>query len=464
MRALWSVAFLVGVGFVMHVQSAEEVSRSVAPSPGVFQVDLPMTLRLAGAKNLDVQIARQRLLEAKANNEIAVWQFFPAMVPGVGYRRHDQLIQDVAGNLVDVHKDSYSIGPTLVAQLDLGDAIYKKLVACRLVAAAEFAIDSQRQESVLTAALAYFELTKAQAAVRVAEDAVRIADNFARQLTEAVRAGLAFKGDSLRAEIQVDKNRLALRQAQEQVGVAMARLVQALHLDAGVQLIAPDEGLVPLSVLATNEPLAVLLARAQVARPEVRQSQALVAMARIAKEGARYGSLIPSLGAQVFAGGLGGGIDEGRRRFGASEDYQFSLGWRLGSGGLFDRGRVQSAAAKLQVARLSEQKVVDGITREVVENHARLHSLADQLVIVRHAVQMADEGWRLAEGRREFAVGVVLEHVQAEQDLTRARLDYLTTVSEFNKAQFALGRALGAMVEPDVVPAEKQNSPAGVKK
>jgi outer membrane protein TolC len=37
----------------------------------------------------------------------------------------------------------------------------------------------------------------------------------------------------------------------------------------------------------------------------------------------------------------------------------------------------------------------------------------------------------------------VLENIQAEQDLTRSRLDYLTIVTEYNRAQFALRRAVG---------------------
>ena len=40
-------------------------------------------------------------------------------------------------------------------------------------------------------------------------------------------------------------------------------------------------------------------------------------------------------------------------------------------------------------------------------------------------------------------MGEVLENIQAEQDLTRARLDYLNVITEHNKAQFALQRALG---------------------
>jgi len=53
----------------------------------------------------------------------------------------------------------------------------------------------------------------------------------------------------------------------------------------------------------------------------------------------------------------------------------------------------------------------------------------------------ADEALRLARQRQEFAVAVVLENILAEQDLTRARTDYVLAIAEFNKSQYALLKA-----------------------
>src|SRR5206468_5796456 len=52
-------------------------------------INLEAVLRLAKAQNLDVQIARARLAEAKAIHESARAQFFPWLSPGISYRRHD---------------------------------------------------------------------------------------------------------------------------------------------------------------------------------------------------------------------------------------------------------------------------------------------------------------------------------------------------------------------------------------
>ena len=97
---IWASAVLVaGLG-----QAAGQGTNRLA-----LPIDLPTALRLGGAQNLDVQIAREKLAEAKANHASAVSQFFPWLSPGITYRRHDDKIQDVEGNVIDVHKYSYAI-------------------------------------------------------------------------------------------------------------------------------------------------------------------------------------------------------------------------------------------------------------------------------------------------------------------------------------------------------------------
>ena len=408
-------------------------------------IDLPTALRLAGAQNLDVQIARERLVEAKAIHRSAVAQFFPWVSPGITYRQHDDKIQDVAGNIIDVNKYSYAPGATVGVQLELGDAIYKTLAAKQLANAADHAQEAQRQESVFVAALGYFDLAQAQNAVGVAKEAVRISSDYEAQLGRAVEAGIAFKGDLLRARVQLERNHLAARQAQEQQRVLAARLAQVLRLDTTVELIAQEAELVPLSLIATNTALAVVVQQSLAARPELKQSQSLTAAARETKQGVTYGPLIPSLGAQAFWGGLGGGRDGVSDTFGGQQDYVVGASWRLGPGGLFDFSRSRAAQARLKLAELNSDKLRDDITRQVVEAFTRWQSLADQLETTRRALAAAEEGLRLAQQRKEYAVGVVLETIQAEQDLTRARLDYLKAVSYFNKAQYALHRAGGSL-------------------
>ncbi len=414
-------------------------------SKDVYPIDLPTALQLAGAQNLDIKIAREKLAEARADHESAVAQFFPWISPGITYRRHDNLIQDVGGNIIEVHKQSYAPGGTIGAQLDIGDAIYKSLAAKQLISAADHALESQRQDSTLAAAHGYFDLTLAQAAVDVAREAVGISADYEKQIQNAVEAGIAYKGDQLRAKVQLERNQLALRQAAEHQRIVAARLAQTLHLDPVVAMIARDADLVPLTLIQTNAALDSLVQQTFASRPELKQSQSLVTAARETKNGAVYGPMIPALGAQAFAGGLGGGKDGSPDKFGEQEDYFVGLSWRIGPGGLFDFGRIHSSDSRLKVAQITVDKVRDDIIRQVVEAFTRWQSLSDQIGTAKRGLIAAEEGLRLTRARKEFAVGIVLENIQAEQDLTRARLDYFKTVAEFNKAQYALNKAIGKL-------------------
>jgi len=426
-------------------QGFAETVPAIANQTNDYLIDLPSALQLAGARNLDVQIARQKLAEARANHESAVLRFFPWLAVGATYRRHDELIQDTSGVILDVNKQSYAPGGALVSQLDLGDAIYQKLAAKQLEHAASHALQAQLQDSIVAAARGYFDLAFAQAAIGVAEESVRISTNYEAQLQHALDAGLAFKGDLLRVSVQAERNRLALRQAIEQRQVTAARLAQTLHLDPSVNLVARDTDLAPLALVETNLAIQPLVQRAFSMRPELKQSKALVEAARENKNGTVYGPLIPSIGASVFGGGLGDGQNGEWDNFGAQQDYFVGLGWRIGPGGLFDLGRQRAAKARLNATQLDVEKLNDDIVREVVEALSRLQSQSEQINTARRALTAAEEGLRLAQERKEFGVGIVLENILAEQDLTRGRDDYLKAIAEFDKAQYALSKAIGSL-------------------
>ena len=428
-------------------------ARVAASSSQPRAIDLPTALRLAGAQNLDVQIAREKLAEARASHAMAREQFFPWLSPGFAYRRDDGQIQETTGRIFDVSRQSYSVGATVAAQVDLGEAYFKELSTRQLAKAANQQLEAEQQQSTFAAATDYFELAKAKALVDVANEALRISSDYETQLGQLVAVGRAFKGDVLRVRVQSERNRLAVRQAQQQQRIAAARLSQTLHLDSTVELLPADADLVPLTLVAVSRALDSLVAQALSARPELRQSQFLVRAAEQERRGVMYGPLVPTVGAQMYFGGLGGGFNDEFGNFGDSERYQLLFGWRFGPGGLFDKPRLQASAARLAGTRLQAEKLKDEIVRQVVEASIRVQSLADQMATAQRALAVAEEALRLTRERKEFGVGVVLENILAEQELTRVRTDYLTALAGYNQAQYALHRAVGTA--PSTPPAKR---------
>ena len=443
----------IGLGaprLAIHAAALLEIAACLAraqeTNANVYPIDLPTALRLVGARNLDIQIARERLNEAKANRQSAVEQFFPWVAPSFSYHRRDGVAQSVpSGVISDAHFQSYSPGASLTAQMVLGDAIFNSLAAKQLVKASDQALETQRQDSILTAAQGYFDLVKARALVGVVDEAIHISQTYQEQLHAAVGSGIAFRGDELRVQSQTEHYRITLEQALEYERVAGVHLAQTLHLDSTVVLLPQETGLAPVTLFSTNANMQKLVEQAVRARPELKQSQAFLAATRAEKNGAVYGPLIPSVGAQVFGGGLGGGPDGGPGNFGAEGDYTVGLSWRIGPGGLFDSGRIDASKARLAAAQLADSKLKDVVTSQVVASFVRLKSTATQIQLAEHNLNTASETLRLTQQRKQYGVGVVLEDLQAQQALTQARSDYITAMAEHNKAQYGLNKAIGSL-------------------
>ena len=62
---------------------------------------------------------------------------------------------------------------------------------------------------------------------------------------------------------------------------------------------------------------------------------------------------------------------------------------------------------------------------------------------MRTALDSAEKTAQLSRERRAQSVSGVLEDLIAEEELTRARRDYVAAVASFDQAQHALLRALG---------------------
>lgn len=412
---------------------------------GVYPIDLPTALHLAGARNLEIQIARERLRQAEADQTSAKERFLPWIAPGVTYHRRDGLAQRVPpGTISDAHFQSYYPGVTLAAQLDLGDAIYKNLAAKQVVKASDHALETQRQEAVLIAAKGYFDLAKARGLVEVARAALKTSQDYEQELHQAVAAGIAFKGDELRIQTQTKQFEISLRQALEQQRVAAVEMARILHLDSRVELVPQDAGQLRLTLFEPESALDPLVNQALRSRPELQESQALVLAAEQDKKGTVYGSIIPSFNAQVFGGGLGGGPDGGPSNFGAEGDYLLGLSWRIGPGGLFDSGRIRASKARLAATQLGAAKLKDDIVAQVVAGLTHLQSVSEQINLTESKLTFATETLRVTSERKQYGVGVVLEDLQAQQDLDRARSDFVSLSADYNKAQYSLSRAVGS--------------------
>jgi outer membrane protein TolC len=405
-------------------------------------IDLPAALRLAGINNIDLALVREAQNRAKAANDAATLRFFPWLELGASYDKHTGAEQvNPPGDVQNFDTVIYEPAASLNVQLEIGDAIFQKLAARQQSVAAGYNVEAQRNDTVLAAAVAYFDLVDAAAAEDIARDALRIAQDYEQQLEHAFSIGVTNRSDVLRASVQTQRDQLLLREAQNTVRAAATALATLLHLDAVIPLQPAERIVTPPNLVPLDIPETTLTDTALSSRPELKGSAAAIQAAEAQQRGARYGPLIPSLGAQAIYGLQRGGPGNYFGSTQSSRDYVIGLNWRLGPGGLLDFSRTEAADSQLRTQRLGDVKLRDAISQQVIDAYERARTRWDQIWLARRSVELAEQSLHLSQQRKEFGVYAVLEVIQAQQDLTQARRDYSSALTQYAKAQYALAHA-----------------------
>lgn len=430
--------------FARHLTTTFALSLSVLHADPAF-VDLRTVMKLAGANNDEIQLARTKHNEAVAESKQAWQRFWPALSLGAGYRGHDGRLQDIAGNVFNANKQQYNVGTGVMIDWSPGDIYYAALAAKQKALAAEHLAEKARIDIVTQSVERYYDLLAAEASMVIMEDDLRLTEDYAKQLEGAVTAGTAFRADLLRVKSQISRAKLAIRQGEEARDLAAAKLAEILRLTPDAALRPAKSDLVPVKMMS-GKGVATMISLAQQNRPEMQAAQAIHSSMDAEKDRARIAPMIPSVQAGYTVGGFGGGPGVGGQQwgnFGRQQDFYLGLGWKIGPGGLFDRQRQNIANAREESASLQTSLVKAAIGREVVEAATRSQSASDQIKINDEAVDAAEEMTKLAKERQASQVGVVLEYLLAREELTRARQSRVKAVTDFNKAQHALKRAVG---------------------
>jgi outer membrane protein TolC len=161
----------------------------------------------------------------------------------------------------------------------------------------------------------------------------------------------------------------------------------------------------------------------------------------------KYAPLVPSvlLGASYngFGGGVGGTIAD----FDDRADFDAVALWQIRNLGFGEQAARDSAAARLQQARLREVQVMDQIAREVTEAQARVAARRTRIAVARAGVESARQSYDRNFARIREGQGLPIEVLQAILSLDASQRELVDSTVDYNVAQFQLQRALGWPVQ-----------------
>jgi outer membrane protein TolC len=453
---------------------------TVEPPPGTIlrdgelPIDLGSALRLAGAENPELLLARERVTEAVAIRQLAAAQLLPNINFGSNYDQHRGVLQQSNGNILPVHRDAlyYGLGASAIAagtvgipginyNLNVGEVWFGRLQARQLVAAREFAAQAVRNDVLLRVCLAYLELLRAYGRLAIAGKNRDEAAEVTRVTAAFAQTGQGRKADADRAAVELKRRDADLVQAEADILTATARLAQLLNLDPSTRLKPIDGWAVPTPVVPPPTPLPDLIAIALMERPELAARRAEIQGALYALSEARLLPFSPNVILGFSAGGFGGGSDlvsapegfiagNGQRitgpRFGNFDgrtDFDVVMFWTLRNLGVGNVAMIRGAESVVRQSRLRELEVLNRVRAEVAEAHARAFARFAQIDTAEKAVRSSQEAYREDLTRTRGAEGLPIEVVDSLRLLGQSRYEYLDAVIDYNRAQFQLYVALG---------------------
>ena len=433
-----------GADFAPYASLPRPLSAPETPSlePGEeYPIDLPTALRLAGAHHLAAAIARERADAAAARADAAKAAFLPALRPRVEFFRHEGRVQETSGDFFDVDKQSTTIGPAAEITLDFGDALFEAPAEKRRARAALAAAGSAERDAAL-------EVVEAYTALQGARDRIGIAEAFAAHARAALdletsrqRQGTGLEADVARARANLAEAEQGVVEARSEMRLASAALVRVLHLDPAVSLGPAEEELSLEERVPLDTPLPALLESAYASRPEIAGARARLAAAEAEREGTRIGPLLPRLRFDASYDAFGPNPGDFKDR----EIYRAAVEWDLDAA-LFPAR--DEADARVREAKYAFASLRDRLAEEVVSGLERARAARERLGAADARVAASEEALRLADARRRGGAALLIEVLDAQAALTRARTDRLEATLEFNRSQARLAHAVGALGPP----------------
>lgn len=313
-----------------------------------------------------------------------------------------------------------------------------------LVASARFDAQAAGQNSqatrytvLLDVNRAYFDLLRAQAVVKVAEQTVSARQLLSNQVNELTKNKLRSQLDASFADVNVSEAKLLLVRAQDAVQGALAELGRSLGSDQPANYQLTDEPLPPAPLGVPDS----LIAQAVNNRPELaalRASQsAAYKFAEAEKDLSR-----PTVSA-VAVGGYTPYINTSP----IPSEYEgvgANVSIPIFNGHLFSARR----EAANQRALEADQRLRDlqqQISRDVRVAWGHANDAYQRIDVTAQFLRQASLGLQLAQGRYDLGLSSIVELTQAQLSVTQAEIENLNAKYDYQTEYAALQYTIGLL-------------------
>lgn len=396
-----------------------------------------------------VQAAGARLEEARAG-------YLPKVSYAESFLRSDNPVV-VFSSLLTQHQfkmENFALGPlnrpdfvnNFQSQVTVDQVVYDAGQTRHGIRSAELgsnisAEDERRvrMNAVASVARAYDGAVLADAAVKVATEAVRSAEADLSRAESVRGAGMATDADvlSIRVHLAAAREQQITRAANLEVAVA------ALNEALGLPLSQPHTLTTPLTAAPQfRDSLQEFEKDASGSRPELRQARLEANLAETQVAASRS-AFLPQV---LFHAGFEADRQREFSRGGANWLVSASMRWNLFNGGA-DKARSQEAAYGLQRARALAATADAQVRLQVRQAWASLRAATQRIEVAEAAVSMAEESLRITKNRYDAGLSNVTDLLRTETALLEVRNRRLAAIYDQRMAAVELALASGSLTE-----------------
>jgi outer membrane factor, OMF family len=319
-----------------------------------------------------------------------------------------------------------------------GKVVFTSLQNRNLLRASRAQKGATLSDTLLAVTRDFYTLILNESLLQIRIAAVDTSTEQLRINSELHQNGLATKLDVLQARTQLSHDRENLVDQQIARRSASIQIAQTLNADQGTDLIPEPRRIRKVRLFSQNMTIAQLLTLAIDNRSELKQYEQL----RLAAKKAIIVAVAPLL-PQAKLGGYIIGLGQHLGDLQPLYLLNFSVNWKFGGLGTSDFTNVQAARWTARQRLLEANKELNNVLSQV--RNALLQSLQSERKIseAQDEEASADEELRLAKLRFANGLGNNIDIINAQRDLTTAKIDYVQAVINFNIAQAQLLHDIG---------------------
>jgi outer membrane protein TolC len=314
---------------------------------------------------------------------------------------------------------------------------YGVKIAAKEREARESSLELRREQVALEVVASYVMVQKARAQLAVAEKGLSNAREHLRLAGIRVGAGTGLKSDELRA-------RTFLAEMEEQE-IRTRNTLEIARLRLGKAMGAPSGEAVDIS--GEFRPAAVSASREELSRSALEHRADLRELERQSEKAELGVGLARSAYYPTVHAGAAFQLNDRSVPFGSDNNSWYagaSLRWELFDGMRRSREREKAGALHSASAEMMEQYRKE-VAFQVTESWLRRDEATKRVEVARSAVAYAEEGLRLVQKRFEGALATIVELLDVQTSVNRARAAVVDTEADLVLATAQLAYSAGTL-------------------